>query len=585
MVKPNFAIYLGKELTNGYTGFLVENNFFLTLSVKGITAEEGRNFLSEIKNKLAEKEFKNLNDFENFIIENLKRANLPANFSIASGFLKGNLLYLKTINEGKIFLYRGGRLATIIEGDLSASGFLKDNDLLIFTLKFFSNFFSNEIQLTDFLNKDSPSEIVDAISPLIKGKNDEGLIALFIRFLKDEEDELNSYGENLPAAHKISVLEALKDKIDNWRENFSLYSQKAGKRKIVTFFIVLIIFFLLLWSVVFGVKRRQMVATSKKIEETQQIIEKKLLEAQDEAFFNLKQAQGIVEEAKNQVAELEKKIGKDERIDKIKAKITETENKIIKKEEKKAIEFFDLTIDNSDASGTRLFLDNEWLLILDTKNSTIYQLSLVKKSLNKKTNPEVKKASLLAGTGEKVLFYVPESGIYRIDEENRVKQVIKKDEAWGDIVDFWIYNNNLYLLDKNKNEIYKYTSTESGYSEKISYFKGGEQSLTQAVSMAIDSSIYVALPDQIFKFTAGEQEDFKTNFPDENIEIKKIYTDKNLEKIFVWDKKKSVIYILNKNGNYERQIFSSLLKNADDFIVFKNNAYFILGAKIYQIEL
>lgn len=585
MFKTNFAIYLGKELIEGYTGFLVENNFFFTLSVKDMTAEEARNFLSEIKNNLPKKEFKNLNDFENFIAENIKSANLPTNFSISAGFLKDDVLYLKTINEGKIFLYRDGQLATIIEGNLSASGFLKENDLLIFTLKFFSSFFENEEQLQDFLNKNNPTEIVDTISPLIKGKNDEGLIALFIQFLKKEETELNGQDEKIPEENKINFLKIFKDKINYWRNNLSLYSQKIGKRKSITLVVVLIIFFLLLWSVVFGVKRRQMALINKKIEEAQTIIENKLSEAQDVAFFNLKQAQNSIEEAKKEIENLEKKIGKDERIDKIKAKISQMENKIIKKEEKQATEFFDLTIDNPNALGVKLFLDNDQLLILDPKNSTVYQLSLLKKSLNKKTRPEIKKTRLFVGAGERIFFYIPELGVYRIDEENKIKKVIENDKDWGEIVDFWIYNNNLYLLDKNKNEIYKYTPTENGYSEKISYFKGGGQSLSQAVSMAIDSSVYVALPNLIFKFTAGEEEDFKTDFPEENIQIKKIYTNKNLEKIFVWDKEKGSLYILNKNGSYERQITSSFLKKADDFIVFEGKVYLILESKIYQIEL
>jgi hypothetical protein len=54
---------------------------------------------------------------------------------------------------------------------------------------------------------------------------------------------------------------------------------------------------------------------------------------------------------------------------------------------------------------------------------------------------------------------------------------------------------------------------------------------------------------------------------------------------FVWDKEKGVIYILNKNGNYERQLASEIIKKATDFVVFENNVYLLSGGKIYQLEL
>jgi len=88
----------------------------------------------------------------------------------------------------------------------------------------------------------------------------------------------------------------------------------------------------------------------------------------------------------------------------------------------------------------------------------------------------------------------------------------------------------------------------------------------------------------MFKFTSGLQDAFKTNLPDDNIDVNKIFTTKDLEKVYGWDKKRGTIYIMGKNGNYQEQVNSKILSTASDFVVHKEIIYVIQGSKIYKIE-
>jgi hypothetical protein len=93
------------------------------------------------------------------------------------------------------------------------------------------------------------------------------------------------------------------------------------------------------------------------------------------------------------------------------------------------------------------------------------------------------------------------------------------------------------------------------------------------------------LKDSLDKFTAGAKDEFETKFPNQNINISKIITDKDIEKVYAWDKNGGTLYVLGKNGSYERQIISSVLKTSTDVTVFGNKSYAVSGSKIYEIPI
>ncbi|MEK9169266.1 MAG: hypothetical protein AAB788_00825, partial [Patescibacteria group bacterium] len=146
-------------------------------------------------------------------------------------------------------------------------------------------------------------------------------------------------------------------------------------------------------------------------------------------------------------------------------------------------------------------------------------------------------------------------------------------------------NGNIYLLDQGKNDIRKYMTTESGFGGGTSYFQLGQSiNLSSVNSLTIDGSVYLAGDSVMFKYTSGLQDAFKTNLPDSNINTTKIFTSKDLEKIYAWDKKRGTIYIMGKNGDYQEQVNSKILSTASDLVVYKNSIYVLQGSKIYKIE-
>ena len=585
-MKPNFAVYLGKEKKEGFSGFIAEHNFFIVIEIEeGVDAELGRSIVQKIKDEIATLSIANLASFDQFISQIVTRHNLPSSLTLTAAYFNEEVMYLKTVGQGMIFLQRGSDFARIIEKDNSASGYIEKDDFFVLTTKRLIDFLGSDIELKTIFDHKDPHQIVEDLTPQLKGKDDEGGIALLVQFKEIETEQTEDV--DLEGQQEMGKPNQIEDKRATFFQNLQALSQSSGKRKTLTFVAVVIILFILVWSVVLGVQRRNQTEENKKIKSTKELVSFKLNQAEEVAFLNLSRSQALVSEAKEEVEKLKKQLGGEKRkeIGELEQLIKEIESKIVKKEDKNYEEFYDLTVDNKEAKGSQLYLEKDKLSISDIGRGSIYLLSLEKKSLDKKSHPEIKKSGLVSSYQEDVLFYVAGEGVYKISADGKAKKVIDKDSDWGSIADMWIYNANVYILDAGKGDIYKYLVAENGYSAKSSYLKGEAGSIKDANSLSIDSSIYIGFSDSIIKYTAGGRDEFSTSWPEKDVKLTKIFTSADVEKVYGWNKDKGSIYILGKNGTYERQITSSILSKASDFVVFNNVAYILVGNKIYKIGL
>ncbi|MDO8610015.1 MAG: hypothetical protein Q7R95_05675 [bacterium] len=606
MFKKEVAFYLGTEFEKGFTGYIAENNLLLILSVhEGLSHEAGRGYLSEIKEKLSTESIHSLNDLDVQLGELINHFNLPSNFSMAIGYSKDAILYLKTFGKGRVLLRRGNNFAQIIGNDQTASGYIHSEDIVVFTTTDFIELFGDLIELKKEFDHKKPHVILNDITPKLKSKNDEGTIALFAQFDKENvvveslnvntENEIqNTYqdissepivSESIFVSH-VYPWDRIIQSIKSIYTNTVLNANETGRKKYMTFIVVILIAIAFFWSVILGYNRRGSASMQKKIAITKEMVIQKLSQVDEVAFLNLPRALVLLNEAKQEVVVLKQQFGDRKEVNDISALILVKENSIVKKEEKSFEEFYDLTLDNKQAKGDTITLFGENVSILDRNQGSIYTLSLTKKSLSKKTVIELKTASSIGLYENTTFVFSPDNGIYLIDENNKIKKIINKDKDWGILIGLTIYNGNIYLLDKSKDEIYKYVSIENGYGDKTSYFKSGEAiSLVNSNSLSIDSSLYIGLNDSMVKYTTGVKDSFKTTFPEGSILITKIFTSKNADKVYAWNKSKGSIYVLAKDGAYEKEINSSILTKAIDFVVYDNSAYLLYGSKIFKISL
>jgi len=581
MFKQDIGFYLGREKSDGFSGFVDENNLFLAVEIEmGINPDKGRELTAYIREKIKVIKIENLHQFDSFISDIIKEKNLPSGFSFSVGYLKGNIFYLKTINQGKIYILRNNKLVLLIENDKTASGYITEEDMFIFTFDKFMKLLGEEYGLNKKFDHRPISDIIDEITPELLAKDDQGTAALFIKLSKIE-DEVRPVNDFFEMPKKVNPLSTLKD-----------FYLRFGQQKTLTFITVFILAVILFWSVGLGYIRRSQENNQKKISLAQELIGQKLTQAQEVSYLNMSSALNLIADSKGEVEKLKKDLNiragssgsTAEKVKELEEQISNTENKILKKEEKKYSEFYDLTVDDEKAKGDKFYLDGENLLISDRDRGVLYELSLEKKSLDKDQSSEIKKSFLIALFDEKKYFYVNGAGIYQV-VDGKVKKVIENDKEWGKIIDLTVFNSNIYLLDQGKNSIWKYMSSESGFGGKNPYFESGQSiDLSQVNSLSIDGSIYLAGDSVLFKYTSGLRDGFKVDLPDGSANINKIFTSKDLEKIYGWDRGRGAIYVMGKNGDYQEQINSKILTKATDFTVYKDSIYVLQGSKIYKIE-
>jgi hypothetical protein len=583
MHRFKFAIYLGKEKTGGFTGFIAEDNFFLVLEAEGLTNEEGHKIIKKIKEDLIRKEITGLSGFEAFLGDEVKTSNIPTSFSLSSGFLKDDIFYLATFGGGEVYLRRSDDFAKIISGDNSASGYVNGGDYYIYTTTSFNNVFGGEEEIKTVFNHKGPHELVEKLRLQLKDADDQGIVALFVSI---EEEEVSFVDTEIASQHK--PVGSLSINLKETYKTIKLQSEKAGRKKILTVAALAVVGFILVWNVILGNQRRENQNRTKKVEATRELVMKKLDEAEESAFISLPRSIALITEAKEEVERLKKELGanKESEIKEIENLIANKENQLTKKENRSYEEFYDLALDNKEAKGSRFYLDNDSVVILDRENAVIYDLSLTKKSLTKKNYSLIKSATLAALYGDNIFFLVPDEGIYKIVEETKPKKIIEKDKDWGKIADMWIYNGNIYLLDKENNDIHKYLVAEDGYSGIRSYFGDGEAvDMGMTNSIAIDSSVFVGFSGDIKKFTAGVRDEFTTSYPEEGVSLNKVFTNNDLDRVYGWDKAAGAVYALTKKGAYQKQISSIILKKADDIVVYKDAIYALVNAKIFKVDV
>jgi len=574
MFKQELGFYLGNEKPDGFSGFVDENNLFLTVEIEvGITPDIGRELTFYIREKIRLLKIENLQQFDIFISNIIKEKNLPSGFSFSAGYLKGDIFYLKTINQGKIYIRRNNKLVLLIDSDKTASGFIKVDDVFVFTFSNFVRLLGGEEGLNNKFDHRPIPKIIDEITPELLTKDDHGTAALFLQLKKIDEEEK-------PIDNFFEVPKKLGSAL-----NLKSYYIRFGQQKILTFITVFILGLILFWSVGIGVIRRKSESNQKKINLTKELISQKLSQAEEVSFLNMSSALSLIADSKDEANKIKKELGvKSYELSGIDKIISDSENKILKKEEKKYSEFFDLTVDDKNAKGDKIYLNDDNLLVSDKSRGVLYEFSLTKKSLDKDQSIEIKKSSLIALFEDKKYFYVEGAGVYQM-VDGKAKKVIENDKEWGKIIDLVVFNGNIYLLDQGKNEIWKYMSVESGFGGKNSYFQPDQSfNLSSVNSFSIDGSVYIAGDSIMFKFTSGLQDAFKTNLPDDNIDVNKIFTTKDLEKVYLWDKKRGAVYIMGKKGDYQEQINSKILSTASDLVVYKNSIYVLQGSKIYRIE-
>ncbi len=253
--------------------------------------------------------------------------------------------------------------------------------------------------------------------------------------------------------------------------------------------------------------------------------------------------------------------------------------------------FYDFSLLKSGAKTTAVSAHGDQALVLDQGNGAIYSLNLkTKNAAIVSGKPGFKTGQYTDFSGTDNFVWSPEGILF--------KDSIKPSEKWGKIVSLRLFAGNIYLLDSQNNQIWKYQGTELGFADVAPYLKAGSVDFSNAKTMDIDGSIYVlTTTGNLAKFTQGMPENFTITGvePALSSPIDLFATD-DTQNIYILESNLPAdathqalqagrVVILDKKGNYLSQY---TLPDKYDFLAVSESTkklFLFQGAKVYSFDL
>lgn len=252
--------------------------------------------------------------------------------------------------------------------------------------------------------------------------------------------------------------------------------------------------------------------------------------------------------------------------------------------------WLDLGLIKKGFSTTHLSLSLGKLLVLDTAQNSLVVITLDNKSQKIIAgSEEFGQGRMAALNGDLAFVRSDDKGVVKIDAQSEDSVLVAKpDSEWGRIADLYGFSNNIYLLDADKDQIYKYVPIEKGFSGKFNYLRSDTVvDLADSLRMQIDSSIWVLLRNgSIYKFTQGIKDDFSLSGLDTSLaSAKTIFVSDETENLYILENNRLVV--TDKKGVYRAQYRSDRFSQILDLVVDEKSkrVYLLDGSQIYLMEL
>lgn len=421
----------------------------------------------------------------------------------------------------------------------------------------------------------------------VLSKSKDIIVNLFGKFNKKS---------NFPKKNIKSSFSNLPQKTNSsFNRLISKITHLSAPRKILLILAILLIV-LFTWSVTGLGERKESQTQQAEIEKTLTTVETKINEAKAALLYDneegsrelLVEAGDLLETVPNTKNWLEEKDTKQSAIDEQYKAIAHV--KTIENPEE--ITNFS-SLDSAQAIG-KIFSLEENIYAFNATNEQIYSLTLGDKNLETVYDST-------QGTSIKAIDDLTTNRLVSVANGNIINQFdiltneltpleIDLSGINGSIVDINSFSNRLYALVPQDQQIYRHTANNGNYASGENWLAPGMERISQAVSMAIDGSVYLLFTDgKVEKYSAGQKDnDFSVSSLEPSLEnATKLYTDETLDNLYILDPNNKRLVVFTKNGKLVQQYFSEKFSSLTDFTIDEQNktAHLINGTQLYRIDL
>jgi hypothetical protein len=222
----------------------------------------------------------------------------------------------------------------------------------------------------------------------------------------------------------------------------------------------------------------------------------------------------------------------------------------------------------------------------------IYQLNNAEKRFDVAVSDSSNSPTAIATSQEEGRLYLlsDKGELHRVSATNEtIESLGSQDTNW---VDLEAYASRLYILRTSQNgregQIVRYKVNGSDISEETNWITSRTVSFDDAVSLAIDGTVFVLMSDgSIARFEGGSEVGWNTGIVDPRITAAtKIWTDGDSDYVYILEPSTQRVIVFNKeSGAFVVQYRSDEFTGVTDFLVDENGytIYLLAGSKLYSI--
>ncbi|MFZ5932736.1 MAG: hypothetical protein ACOYT7_01505 [Patescibacteria group bacterium] len=522
---------------------------------------------------------------------------------ISAVSLVGDVVYSVAAGGAQVAIFRNGILANILESSkgevISASGYPQEGDMLVVGTKlFFATFPGGVIKAA--LASGDPLAAVESFAPTVHSRQDSGSLGVTVisfakkseLFTKPEVPPKEAEKPQPLASFRKKALEKIREFLAQRLPERKIYVREGqmeeapSQRRKVMVTVGGILLALLVVSIGFGVR-------AKNIKEQKSRYEARLTQAQHEfeeslSLFSLnpERARELFISAKGTADSLKSEGVKDKALDELVKNLDANQGKVLGEYREEAELFVDLSILSSGLKGDDMAASSEMLFVLDKAGKRVVSANFSTKKTEVVAGPEQIEAAEGAAVYEDRVFILNSDGIFEVGEEK--SRATNRD--WEGEALVYAYAGNLYVVDKAAGVIWRYPGSGKTFGSKSNWFAPGiTVDLNNIKGLTIDGTIWLlSVSGKISKFSLGNPQNFAPAgvFP-ELANPDAIYTNEEQDFLYVLEKERKRIVVLEKDGKYKAQYLSDKLGEATDLAVNEKEGKMVVlaGDKLYSLEI
>ena len=516
----------------------------------------------------------------------LKKLTETQQFDLILAALSNKVLYIIYKGEVSTILKRGNTASTLSSGEGQLiSGFLEEGDKVLLATKSFTDGLNDIDEVFSIPTEELEQEFGEKI------KQDSLTKACIVLSAEGETEQ------ELPTIPPLSGSEAQSTKLNLRltsffpRISFSKIRNFLPTTKKGRLYLAVILILVILFGVFIQFQSQKNKETEKQLSKLLQTAGDDLNAAKSLTGLNIATAKEKFETAESAIKEAEKLKPKDERVLVLKKQIEDEKIGVFQQFSASGEELIlDLQEKIPNSSAEKISLEDGKLVILDKVGKNLILINIGDKNHQILADGEkIGDAQFAIFSGEAIFVYSKDKGIIRVNLDGKQQKAAGVDEGWGLIADIAGYRGNVYLLDKGKNQVWKYTPTTSGYGSRQAYLSSDTKvNFDTANQMVIESSVYILSDSgEISRFLRGKQEQFKLEGVGALKDVRAIFTGEGLESLYVLDSGNSRLLILDKDGKYKKEYKGDIFAQAKSLVVDEvaKKAYLLDGSKIYSVDL